>query len=95
MGQGREAAWLSVKLTWTSGACLPSSCGITPRLCVSAANENNTPELKMSHAPSQHFLAIVVGLFTTKEPGAFLKSVKMHVVSTPREEALAVKGLTW
>lgn len=69
-----------------STAHLPSSHGVT--LCL-------TSELKMSHTPSQHFLAIVVGLFTTKEPGAFLKSVKMHVVSTPREVALAVEGLMW
>lgn len=68
MGQGRKAARVFVKLPWMSAACLPSSCGITPCLCVSAFNENNMPELKMSHAPSQHFLAIIVGLFTTKEP---------------------------
>jgi hypothetical protein len=75
-------------------ARLPSSRGITPCLCISAVNENNTTELKTSHLFSA-LLAIIVGLFTTKEPGAFLESVTVHVVSTPWEGALVVKGLMW
>lgn len=66
MGKGRKA----VCVTDLDGLRnSPSFCGITPCLCLSVLNENNTSELKTSHTCSRHFLAIIIGLLPTKETG--------------------------